>query len=69
MWIDKERLLYSGGWQPRKKADPCPKEQIPHCLSGGKSLLKGEFQECTSRGRAVYRMPQSALIVISKFVI
>lgn len=69
MWIDKERLLYSGGWQPRKKADPCPKEQIPHCLSGARAFKGGVSRNVQVGEGAVYRMPQSALIVISKFVI
>ena len=41
--VGKERLLYSGGRQPERKVDSCPKAHSPLPIRG-QELLKGSFR-------------------------
>ena len=45
---EKKVCFFSGGWQLREKADPCPKSKSPPLISG--HVFKGEFQRHVGRG-------------------
>ena len=46
--MGKERLLYSGSWQPGKTADECPKDHPPP--SRGSGVQGGRKEKARERG-------------------